>query len=155
MDIRVNQNAAAASKCDFKKGTLPECAPLAAAYIPYQEENAKKYDYKEGLNHGTLFPGLDLPFKNMIITSNVVNTELAELMALDFALDELGIYLDTHKNDSESLLLYTTYADMYRAGKEKYEAVYGPLTQIDVNVAKGYTWINNPWPWELSERAGD
>ena len=37
------------------------------------------------------------------------NTALSELMALDFAIDELGLYLTTHADDEEALQLYWDY----------------------------------------------
>ncbi len=40
---------------------------------------------------GTLFPGLDLPFhKELRSRFPAANNALSELMALDFAIDELG-----------------------------------------------------------------
>jgi len=137
--------------CDYKSGLLDYCAPLAAAYIPFQEVGSPKYEANEGQARGTLFPGLDLPFKNIVTKSNPANTPLGELMALGFAINELGLYLDTHEDDSEALKLYTSYVSMYKEGVEKYVKMYGPLMQTQVTNA-GYTWLNNPWPWENSER---
>ena len=48
------------------KGRLPEMAPLANPYVPFQLENPPKYEAKKGLVRGTLFPGLDLPFMGMV-----------------------------------------------------------------------------------------
>ena len=53
-------------KCDYKNGMLPECAPLALAYTPMQQCSEPAYDGKMALARGTLFPGLDLPFMNMV-----------------------------------------------------------------------------------------
>ena len=49
-------------------GVLPELAPLANPYVPFQQENPKQYTAKRGLIRGTLFPGLDLPFMGMVNT---------------------------------------------------------------------------------------
>ena len=49
--------------CGGKNGSLPgTCAPMAFPYIPMQDMNPKRYDNREALQRGTLFPGLDLPF---------------------------------------------------------------------------------------------
>ena len=45
-----------------------------------------------------------------------VPAALAELMALDFAIDELGLYLDTHPNDSEALELFNSYIKLAQQG---------------------------------------
>lgn len=79
---------------------------------------------------------------------NCDNTALCELMALGFALTELGLYLDTHQNDKEALGLYIKFAAMAKEGRKRYEEIYGPLRQSSVTEA-GYTWLDNPWPWEF------
>ena len=53
-------------KCNFKQGPLPECAPLALAQTPMQQSSEPAYDRRMALARGTLFPGLDLPFMNMV-----------------------------------------------------------------------------------------
>ena len=94
-------------QCSDNQGTLPSCAPLAAGFVPYQQDNPATYESCDGLTRGTLFPGLDLPLFNMPNKSNpYAGTPLGELMALDFAVKELNLYLDTHKDDS--CLLYTS-----------------------------------------------
>ena len=111
--------------------------------------NAERYDQSQALAAGTLFPGLNLPFFRAVKSKmNCDNTALCELMALGFAINELGLYLDTHQNDKEALALYIDYVNLAKDGKKRYEAAYGPLRQSSVTAA-GYTWINDPWPWEM------
>ena len=50
----------------YKYGSLPENAPLAMAYVPMQKSVSPSYDTCEALSRGTLFPGLDLPFMNIV-----------------------------------------------------------------------------------------
>ena len=52
--------------CEVGQGTLPGCAALAFPYIPMQSNNPTRYSRTEALQTGTLFPGLDLPFKAAI-----------------------------------------------------------------------------------------
>ena len=47
------------------------------------------------------------------------NTALCELMALDFAINELGLYLDTHREDKEALQLYTNYVTLAKEGRQR------------------------------------
>ena len=84
-------------------GSLPgKCASMVFPYVSMQSSNPKVYAQSEGLENGTLFPGLNLPFHKEIQSRlNCSNTALCELMALDFAVVELGLYLDTHKEDQE------------------------------------------------------
>ena len=68
-------------------------------------------------------------------------------MALDFAIDEMGLYLVTHADDQEALELYWSYIKLAKEGRKKYEAVYGPLSQTTITEG-GYRWLDDPWPWE-------
>lgn len=142
-------NAAAENKCPEGKGQLPgRCAAMAFPFVAMQEQDPKRYDQREALQQGTLFPGLDLPFhKELKSRFPAANTALSELMALDFAIDELGLYLTTHADDEEALQLYWDYIRLGREGRAKYEQTHGPLSQTTITEG-GYTWLNNPWPWD-------
>lgn len=140
--------------CDHKHGRMPNCLPLAASYVPFQQEGAPKYDSSEALSRGTLFPGLDLPWKNIANTGHpLANTPLGELMSLDFVLHELQLYLDTHENDEEVFMLLKELTALAEEGRERYVERYGPVTPADLKHANSFTWLKNPWPWEYSEGA--
>lgn len=131
-------------------GVLPSAAPLANPYVPFQRNNPQKYLPSKGIMRGTLFPGLDLPFKAMVNDGEMWGTPLAELMALDFAIKELQLYLDTHSKDKEALELLQSYIAMKKEGTRKYIEQYGPINIEDVEHAKSFTWLNDPWPWEYT-----
>lgn len=143
-------NRADKNGCATGCGTLPDfCAPLVFPYVPMQENNPARYSQQDAMNAGTLFPGLHLPFhKEMKSRFPAENTALSELMALDFAIDELGLYLTTHPDDMEVLNLYWAYIKLGREGREKYEEMYGPLLQTDLTPGS-FKWLDNPWPWDL------
>ncbi len=128
-------------------GKLPAMAPLANPYVPFQIENPQKYDARKGLVRGTLFPGLDLPFMGMINKNELPVTPLSELQAVAFAIQELALYLDTHRDDMEALELYRSYQKLYKEGQAKYEAMCGPLNHKSVTEGE-YKWLSDPWPWE-------
>ena len=151
---KVKQEASGPIGCGDKTGCLPSCAPLANPYVPFQRENAEKYEAPRALIRGTLFPGLDLPFMGLVNrTEN--RTPLGELMALGFAMHELGLYLDTHKHDTEALQLFNQYAALYQEGSKAFEAKYGPLKQIQGGADGKYTWLQDPWPWDYVEAGGN
>ena len=129
------------------EGRLPAIAPLANPYVPFQIDDPPKYEAEKGLIRGTLFPGLDLPFKGMVNSKEKPKTHMTQLQALAFAIQELALYLDTHKNDSEALELYQAYQKMYQDCMMKYADKYYPLNHG--TPTKGpYEWLNDPWPWE-------
>ena len=139
--------------CNYKCGTLPSCAPLAASYVPIQENNPPRYDACEALTRGTLFPGLDLPFKNVTNKSNpYAGTPLGELMALKFMMKEMQLFLDTHPNDTEVFSALQKTIALYEAGAKTYAKLYGPLKLSDMQYADRYTWIHDPWPWEYTDK---
>ena len=143
--------SAPSAPCGQTQGKLPGgCAAMAFPFVAMQGENPIRFSRSEALQTGTLFPGLDLPFKAAIqAKTKLANTALVELMALDFAIDELGLYLTTHPNDQEVLQLYWSYIKLAKEGREKYERIYGPLLQTDLTPEDGYAWLKDPWPWEI------
>ena len=85
------------------------------------------YQVEKGLARGTLFPGLDLPYLGMINQNVDISTPMKDLMALGFAVQELGLYLDTHRDDQEAEKLFQKYNKLYSEGVAEYERRYGPL----------------------------
>lgn len=78
---------------------------------------------------------------------------LKEIMALDFSLIELNLYLDTHPEDEKALMVFKQYSCKSKELKEKYENQYAPL--IAANGAnRDWRWIEDPWPWEIDYEMG-
>lgn len=132
-------------------GRLPEVAYLANPFVPFQMENPAKYEARKGLVRGTLYPGLDLPFLGMQNDKQLPVTPMSELQALSFAVNELALYLDTHRDDQEALELYRKYQEMERKCAEEYQKNFGPLNHRSIGNSKEYEWLNDPWPWEYAK----
>ena len=134
-----------------REGRLPAQAPLANPYVPFQLENPPKYEAQKGLVRGTLFPGLDLPFMGMVNLHELPVTPLSQLQALSFAVQELALYLDTHRDDREALALYRSYQEMLQKVRSEYQKRYGPLNHGTPQTSEDYQWLDNPWPWEFTK----
>ena len=132
------------------EGNLPAMAPLANPYVPFQQDNPPKYEPRKGLVRGTLFPGLDLPFLGMINRNEKPVTPMTELQAMCFALQELALYLDTHRQDQEALELYRAYQKLYHDASAEYAKKCGPL-QHSIPTEGPYKWLDDPWPWEYAK----
>lgn len=132
------------------EGRLPAIAPLAVPFVPFQFDNPEKYEPRKGFVRGTLFPGLDLPFMGMVNKNEKPLTPLTELQTMAFAIQELALYLDTHRDDLEALELYRAYQKMYNEGQKKYESMCGPLNHKHVDDGP-YRWLDDPWPWEYAK----
>lgn len=135
----------------YRQGRMPAMAPLANAYVPFQMENPPVYDARKGMVRGTLYPGLDLPFMGMVNKKEKPVTPLSELQALHFAIQELALYLDTHRNDADALALYRTYQQMYARCKEEYMQKRGPMNHMSPSDSESYDWLDDPWPWEYAK----
>ena len=133
-----------------KEGRLPAMAPLANPYVPFQMEDPPKYEARKGLVRGTLFPGLDLPFMGMVNKKELPVTSLSDLQALGFAIQELALYLDTHRDDKEALALYRDYQKMYRKCVEEHARTHGPMNHTMPSAREHFDWLEDPWPWEYA-----
>ena len=71
---------------------------------------------------------------------------MMQIRELDFAIVELGLYLDTHPDDQKALCLHREYAKKLKDLKDKYQKVYGPLTNH--YPCNKWRWLEEPWPWE-------
>ena len=137
-------------KRDGRLGQLPERAPLANPYVPFQQEEPPKYEARKALVRGTLYPGLDLPFRGMVNQKEKPITPSTELQVLGFAIQDLALYLDTHPRDQQALQLYQKYQQMYNAAQKQYAAKCRPLNHMSVSNDDDYTWLCDPWPWEYA-----
>ena len=132
------------------EGRLPAMAPLANPYVPFQLENPPKYEAAKGLIRGTLFPGLDLPFMGMVNTKEKNVTPTTQLQTLAFAIQELALYLDTHRDDKEALQLYQSYQEVYHKCMMEYTDKCRPLNHRTPAGGGNYRWLDDPWPWEYA-----
>lgn len=133
---------------DDRNGRLPASAPLANAFVPFQDENPARYEARKGLVRGTLYPGLDLPFLGMVNQKEKPVTPLSELQVLGFAIQELALYLDTHREDREALKVYQDYQKLYNHCRNEYLKKRGPLNHSQETGSAQYEWLDDPWPWE-------
>lgn len=132
------------------EGRLPASAPLANPYVPFQPVNPPMYEPRKGLVRGTLFSGLDLPFMGMVNKNERNITPLTELQTMSFAIQDLALYLDTHRDDTEALEVYRSLQKLYAEGRKKYEKECGPLTHGSIMDGE-YSWLDDPWPWEYAK----
>ena len=75
---------------------------------------------------------------------------LHRLQVCDFVLVELNEYLDTHPDDSEALKSFEKHRAMREETMKKYNERYGHITAADTVSMSRWSWVDNPWPWELS-----
>jgi len=74
-------------------------------------------------------------------------TLLKEVMAADFTVIDLNLYLDTHPYDQNAINLYNSSVQRSKMLRDAYERNFGPLTPLSFSRCP-YQWIEPPWPWE-------
>ncbi len=142
-------------------------------YIPFMEEPKKQpqqpmnfntyttqntqqfFDPYNGFMRGNMFVNEYAPYKNFTNFPIKPQNEREELMnavqVYGFALKDLNLYLDLHKNDQQALSLYRKYLNDYKSAINAYENKYGPLNLTSETLGTNpWSWIQGPWPWERS-----
>ena len=75
---------------------------------------------------------------------------LQEIQALEFTCVDLNLYLDTHPTDPNALADYNTTVQQLAVRKAEYAQAYGPFMGFgQETVCPSWTWICEPWPWEI------
>ena len=72
---------------------------------------------------------------------------LKKIMAYSFAAYDWVLYLNTHPNDAMALEMFKNMNKKATALKAQYIEKYGPLSHSDVDATDGWTWVQDPWPW--------
>ncbi len=76
------------------------------------------------------------------------NAMLNKLSAVQFALWEMHLYLDTHPWDLQMVETHNKTLMKYKMIKKEYEENFCPLT---AEKSQGFEWLKGPWPWEIEE----
>lgn len=75
---------------------------------------------------------------------------LEDLMAVDFVLLELNLYLDTHPQDLQAIRQYNEFAQHREQLAREYERQFGPLQNFGQSPSPSpWAWNNGPWPWQM------
>jgi spore coat protein JB len=85
---------------------------------------------------------------------NEKNMLMRNLAAISFSLLDLHLYLNTHPNDVNAIMLFNQYKQKYMVLSAEYERTYGPLTAMNGASDNTWKWIKDPWPWEYDANVG-
>jgi spore coat protein JB len=76
------------------------------------------------------------------------NELLRQIMAYDFSIIDLHLYLNTHPADQRAITLYNQYVQTVMMLRNQYQATYGPLLMNNFTSRCPWQWIENAFPWE-------
>ena len=105
-----------------------------------ENEENRNCPCEENMNNNVM------PMKNIQRDNCEQERMLMEIRGLDFAVIELGLYLNTHPEDQRALCLHRKYVKELKELKDKYQKVYGPLSIY--YPCNKWRWLEEPWPWE-------
>ncbi len=75
---------------------------------------------------------------------------LKKIGTCKFAIVDIDLFLDTHPGDTEMLKKRREYTEQLMPLIKQFEEKYGPLTK-DENAANKWSWVKDPWPWDMEE----
>ena len=105
-----------------------------------------------GLQRGNIFNNEYKAYKNIKPKELNGLTEkdnlLLKISELDFAIIDLGLYLDLNKDDEVMYNTFKSYVEKYKEYKKIYEEKYNILCQDNIT-NDSYVWPNKPWPVEM------
>jgi len=70
-----------------------------------------------------------------------------KISAIDFALVDMHLFLDTHPNNEAIAKKIDEYDAKAQTLRAEYEQRFGPLTP-SAEDGNRWAWISNPWPWD-------
>ncbi len=73
---------------------------------------------------------------------------LQQVRMYNFALIEVGLFLNSHPKNAAALAYHRTNQAKYNEAVAAYEAKFGPLSSLEAQEANEWQWISDPWPWE-------
>ena len=65
-----------------------------------------------------------------------------------FCMIDAGMYLETQPCDGKAMDYFNRYQQMYKEAVCDYEKHCGPLFLTGIDTNDGWTWTDEPWPWE-------
>ncbi len=148
--------AQTAGGCSDAQGTLPACAPLANPYVPFQNDNPERYAAGRALMKGTLFPGLDLPYRGAQSVEPRSEEECSACRSCRrrTSRSRSWAYISTRMPTTlEAVQLFNEYVEQYELLRQQMADGGFALTQTEAAMCGRYTWLDDPWPWDAETEA--
>lgn len=74
---------------------------------------------------------------------------LLQIQELEFVAVELTLFMDTHPEQRQPLADYNQVTERLQSLKQEYEKLYGPFMVFGERTTDRWSWIDEPWPWEM------
>ena len=80
---------------------------------------------------------------------NDKKTLFQKIHECEFMMIDLGLYLDTHPDDTEAIEYYSQMRDEFLKMMDYYAENFGPLNYFNIESKNYWTWVSTPMPWEV------
>ena len=77
------------------------------------------------------------------------NSTLKKLQAIDMALVETALYLDSYPENKAALAYYSKLVDEHDRLSALMTREGRPMTQHASGKGESWNWVSSPWPWEI------
>ena len=80
-------------------------------------------------------------------------TALRKISAVDFAIHDVELFLDSHPENVKAVELLKQYRQWRTDLVAEYEQKYGDFVTCvkDVKAENPWSWTDGPWPWERGD----
>lgn len=76
---------------------------------------------------------------------------LKKVQEYGFALYDVSLFLDTHPTDKNALDFFHKMKKAQKEAVDNYVSRYGPLNMYAVDNERKWTWVDDPWPWDMED----
>lgn len=122
-------------------------------YNTFTKPSYSLANISDGYIRGNMFNNLYQGYQNYRPITPTISSKQEELLnkilAYNFALTDLNLYLDLNPNNTSMINLYKQYLQEEKKLCTQYETNYGPLTTDGIK-QNNWVWDNSPWPWEVA-----
>ena len=120
-------------------------------FFDNKKNNIDLFSTKDGLLYGNMFKNEYKPYKNykpVVINANDDKSNLLlNIYELDFAMNDLSLYLDLHPNDMDVYRKFKAYTNDLDMLVKKYEMQYGPMELCNSDY-DSYQWVYSKLPFK-------
>lgn len=118
---------------------------------PMESSTTNLYDATTGFMLGNMFKDEYQGYKNYqvnrLVPTNEKGALLLQIYELDFAMNDLSLYLDLHPDNKEVFEKFKSMSKRLNESMMEYERRYGPLELNEANY-DSYLWYKGKWPFE-------
>ena len=85
---------------------------------------------------------------NSAVDNSSQSKKLNKLMAVELAMIETALYLDSYPENKSALNYYKKLIEEREKLSTELARAGRPMTHTDAGKGDNWNWVDSPWPWE-------